>query len=78
MARIFDIIPVGTTEIHIQPDGSKVQRELDVMYDIEEDAEQALDLIVKPYGQISMAILDRLFGRTQRSTAKAPLKMTIT
>jgi hypothetical protein len=60
MARIFDIVPVMTTEIKIQPYGGKVQRELDVMYDIGEDAEQALDLILKPYGQIGAFYLDNI------------------
>jgi hypothetical protein len=60
MARIFDIIPVGATAIQHLPDGSSVQRDLDVMYDIGEDAEEALDLIVKPYGQIGGFFLDKI------------------
>jgi hypothetical protein len=58
MARIFDIIPVGTTKLKIQSDGGSVQRDLGVMYDIGEDAEQALDLILEPYGQIGGFYLD--------------------
>jgi hypothetical protein len=60
MARIFDIIPVGATEIQHLPDGSSVQRDLDVTYDIGEDAEEALDLIVKPYGQVGGFYLDNI------------------
>jgi hypothetical protein len=51
---------VGATEIQHLPDGSSVQRDLDVMYDIGEDAEEALDLIVKPYGQIGGFYLDNI------------------
>jgi hypothetical protein len=60
MARIFDIIPVGATEIKIQTDGGSVQRDLGVSYDIGEDAEQALDLILKPYGGIGGFFLDKI------------------
>jgi hypothetical protein len=60
MSRIFDIVPVGTTEIQIQPDGGSVKRDLGVMYDIGEDAEQALDLILEPYGQIGGFYLDNI------------------
>src|SRR6516165_143772 len=60
MARIFDIIPVGTREIQHLPDGGSVQRDLDVMYDIGEDAEQALHSIVKPYGQLGGWYLDNI------------------
>jgi hypothetical protein len=60
MARIFDIIPVGATEIKIQTDGGSVQRDLGVSYDIGEDAEQALDVILEPYGQIGGFFLDKI------------------
>jgi hypothetical protein len=60
MARIFDIIPVGATEIQHLPDGGSVQRDLDVMYDIGEDAEEAFDLIVKPFGQVGGFYLDNI------------------
>jgi hypothetical protein len=63
MARIFDIIPFGATEIQHQPDGGSVQRDLGVSYDIGEDAEQALDLILEPYGLIGGFDLDQLPGR---------------
>jgi hypothetical protein len=63
MARIFDIIPFGATSIKIQSDGGSVQRDLGMSYDIGEDAEQALDLILEPYGKIGGFYLDQLPGR---------------
>jgi hypothetical protein len=60
MARIFDIIPIGATSIKIQRDGGSVQRDLGMTYDIGEDAEQALDLILEPYGKIGGFYLDSI------------------
>jgi hypothetical protein len=60
MARIFEIHPVSTAEIQIQRDGGSVERDLGVMYAIEEDAEQALDLILEPYGEIGGWYLDKI------------------
>jgi hypothetical protein len=60
LARIFDIIPLGATEIQHLPDGGSVERDLGITYDIGEDAEQALDLIVKPYGHIGAFFLDNI------------------
>jgi hypothetical protein len=70
MARIFDIIPMGATEIKIQRDGGSVQRDLGVSYDIGEDAEQALDLILRPYGKIGGLYLDSI-PQTGRSATWA-------
>jgi hypothetical protein len=60
MARIFEIFPVSTTSIQIQPDGGSVERDLGVTYAIEEDAEQALDSILQPYGQFGGWYLDKI------------------
>ena len=60
MARIFDIIPMGATAIQIPRTGGSVERDLGMTYDIGEDAEQALDLILKPYGQIGGFFLDKI------------------
>ena len=63
MARIFEVVPVTTTEIQIPPDGGSVERDLGVVYAIGEDAEQALDLILQPYGQFGGWYLDKIQTR---------------
>jgi hypothetical protein len=60
MARLFDIIPFGATEIQHLPDGGSVQRDLGVGYYIGEDAEQALHSIVSPYGHLGGFFLDKI------------------
>jgi hypothetical protein len=61
MARIFDIVPLGATEmIRHLPGGASVERDLGITYDIGEDAEQALHSIVSPYGRIGGFYLDNI------------------
>jgi hypothetical protein len=60
MARIFEIVPVTTTVTPFPRHAGSVERDLGVTYAIGEDAEEALDLIVRPYGQIGGFYLDTL------------------
>jgi hypothetical protein len=75
MARLFEIIPVGTTEIKVPRDGGSVERDLGMMYAIEEGGEEALDLILEPYGQHEGWYLDRIqLGRGKRPWAYVALR----
>jgi hypothetical protein len=61
MARLFEIVP--TTALIHRDDGS-VEHDDRVMYVIGEDAEQALDSILEPYGEIGGWYLDKMQVRS--------------
>jgi len=61
MARLFEIVP--TTALIRNSDGS-VERDDRVMYAIGDDAEQALDSVLEPYGEIGAWYLDRIQFRS--------------
>jgi hypothetical protein len=61
MARLFQIVPVTTAQIIRRDDGSvEHKRDPRVTYAIGEDAEQALDLILEPYGQFGGWYFDKI------------------
>ena len=61
MARLFEIVP--TTALTRGGDGS-IEHDDRVMYTIREDAEEALDAILEPYGGSSAFYLDNMQVRS--------------